>query len=92
MSGGPVARHVIVHGRVQGVFFRQATVDRARPLGVSGWVRNTPGGTVEMHLEGEPDAVEQLLRFAHEGTRGAKVERVDVREAPVEGHQGFSVR
>ena len=92
MSGGPVARRAVVHGRVQGVFFRQKTLERARALGVSGWVRNKPEGTVEIHAEGDPDAVEQLLRFARTGPRAAEVDHVDVSDVPVEGRQGFDVR
>jgi acylphosphatase len=92
VSGGPVARRAVVHGRVQGVFFRQKTLERARALGVSGWVRNTPEGTVEIHAEGDPDAVEQLLRFARRGPSGASVDHVDVSDVPVEGHRGFDVR
>ena len=92
MTAGPVARRAVVHGRVQGVFFRQGTADRARRLGVSGWVRNTPQGSVEIHAEGDPDAVGQLLRFARTGPRSAHVDRVDVSDAPVEGHQRFDVR
>jgi acylphosphatase len=82
----------VVHGRVQGVFFRQATADRAGGLGVGGWVRNTPEGTVELHAEGEPEAVEQLLRFVRTGPPSAEVDRVEVHDAPVEGLQDFRVR
>lgn len=93
MSGGDrVARRAVVRGRVQGVFFRQATVDRARRLGVGGWVRNTAQGTVEIHAEGEADAVDALLRFARSGPRGAEVERVEVDDAQPEGLQDFDVR
>jgi acylphosphatase len=90
--GDRVARRAVVHGRVQGVFFRQSTVDRARRLGVAGWVRNTARGTVEIHAEGEADAVDALLRFAHSGPRGAEVDRVEVDDAQPEGLQGFDVR
>jgi acylphosphatase len=91
-AGARVARRAVVRGRVQGVFFRQATVERARRLGVTGWVRNTPEGTVEIHAEGEPDAVEELLDFARGGPPAAHVDRVDVRDVPVEGHRDFGVR
>jgi acylphosphatase len=85
-------RRVVVHGRVQGVFFRSSLRDRARSAGVAGWARNRPDGSLEAVLEGEPDAVERVLRFCHEGPRGAEVERVDVEEAPAEGLQGFEAR
>jgi acylphosphatase len=73
------------------VFFRDTTRRRAVELGVSGWVRNNPDGTVEAAFEGECDAVERMLRFAHEGPRGALVERVDVIEEPPEGLSGFRI-
>jgi DNA ligase D-like protein (predicted 3'-phosphoesterase) len=81
-----------VHGRVQGVGFRDATVRRARALGVLGWVRNADDGTVAVHAEGEDGAVDALLGFLREGPRGAAVERVDVARAKVEGHEQFAVR
>lgn len=82
----------MVHGHVQGVFFRDTTRRRAAERGVAGWVRNNPDGSVEAAFEGEPDAVESLVRFAHDGPRGALVERVDVIEEEPEGLSGFGVR
>jgi len=82
----------VVHGRVQGVFFRDTARRRATERGVAGWVANRPDGAVEAVLEGEPDAVEAMVRFAHEGPRGAEVERVDVFEEEPEGLSGFRVR
>jgi acylphosphatase len=87
-----VQRRVVVHGQVQGVFFRATLRDRARSAGVSGWARNRSDGAVEAVLEGEPDAVERLVTFCREGPRGASVERVDVEEAPAEGLEGFDTR
>lgn len=86
-----VRRHVIVHGRVQGVFFRDATRRLAEQRGVAGWVRNNGNGTVEAVFEGEAGAVEGLLAFAREGPRGARVERVEVGEEQPEGLRGFHV-
>jgi acylphosphatase len=88
----PVARRVVVHGSVQGVFFRDSTRRRAESRGVTGWVRNCPDGTVEALFEGDPDAVDALVAFAREGPRGAQVKRVDVQDAPSEGLGGFEVR
>jgi acylphosphatase len=85
-------RRVVIHGRVQGVFFRDTTRRRAAERGVSGWVRNNRDGTVEAVFEGEPDAVESMVRFAHEGPRGAVVERVDVINEEPEGLSGFGFR
>jgi acylphosphatase len=83
---------VVVHGRVQGVFFRDATRRAAAARGVAGWVRNADDGTVEAVFEGPADAVEALVAFAREGPERARVERVDVREEPPEGLEGFEVR
>jgi acylphosphatase len=88
----PVAKRVVVHGSVQGVFFRDTTRRKAQSRGVRGWVRNCADGTVEALFEGESDAVEAMVAFAREGPRGAHVERVDVHDAPPEGGGGFSIR
>ena len=87
-----IRRRVVVHGHVQGVFFRTTTARRAAERGVACWVRNNPDGTVESVFEGDPDAVEAMVRFAHEGPRGAIVERVEVTEEEPEGLTRFSVR
>jgi acylphosphatase len=87
-----VARNVKVHGRVQGVFFRDSTQRRAAARGVAGWVRNCRDGSVEAHLEGPRSAVHSLVDFLHEGPRGASVERVEVHDAEPEGLQTFEVR
>jgi acylphosphatase len=87
-----VARRVVVHGSVQGVFFRDTTRRRAQSRGVSGWVRNRSDGTVEALFEGAPDAVDSMVAFAGEGPRGASVERVDVDERAPEGLAGFEIR
>jgi acylphosphatase len=81
----------VVHGRVQGVFFRDTIRRRASERGVAGWARNREDGTLEAAFEGEPDAVDSLVRFAHEGPRGAEVERVEVIEEDREGVSGFSI-
>jgi acylphosphatase len=87
-----VRRRVVVHGLVQGVFFRDTVHRHAQSRGVAGWVRNNPDGTVEAVFEGEPDSVERLVAFVHEGPSGAIVERVDVVDEQEEGLSGFSVR
>jgi acylphosphatase len=83
---------VIVHGRVQGVFFRDTTRRRAFAQEVAGWVRNRPDGTVEAVFEGSGDSVEAMVAFCREGPRGAGVERVEVLEEEPEGLSGFEVR
>lgn len=76
---GTVGRvHLYVSGRVQGVWYRQSTVERAQALGLSGWVRNLPDGRVEVVAEGAPDAVDQLVAFCHEGPPLARVEGVEL--------------
>lgn len=85
-------RRVVVHGHVQGVFFRETTRRLAQEHGVAGWVRNTWEGTVEAVFEGPPEGVERLVDFVHRGPAGAAVERVEVFEEDDEGLAGFSVR
>ena len=86
-----IRKRAVVHGRVQGVFFRDTARRRAQEAGVAGWVRNLPDGTVEAAFEGEPEAVERLLAFCREGPRGADVERVEVFDEPPEGTADFRV-
>jgi acylphosphatase len=86
-----VRKRVIVHGRVQGVFFRDTTRRMAESRGVAGWVRNNPDGRVEAAFEGPADAVDAMVRYVHEGPRGAGVERVDVFDEEAEGLTGFRI-
>ena len=87
-----IRRRVVVHGVVQGVFFRDTVRRQASIRRVAGWVRNTCDGTVEALFEGEPEAVESLVALCHEGPRGARVDRVDVFEEEPGGVRGFSIR
>jgi acylphosphatase len=82
----------VVHGQVQGVFFRETTRRTAEQRGVTGWVRNCLDGTVEAVFEGDDEAVERLVDFMRRGPRGAEVERADVYEEEAEGVAGFAVR
>lgn len=86
-----VRRRVIVHGQVQGVFFRDTTRRMATSRGVSGWARNRDDGAVEAVFEGDPDAVESMVRFASEGPARAEVTDVDVTEEEPEGLEGFTI-
>ncbi|MCC6217070.1 MAG: acylphosphatase [Polyangiaceae bacterium] len=70
---------LVVRGRVQGVYFRASTQREARRLGLSGWVRNRPDGSVEILAEGEETAVRELFGWAQKGPSAARVERVDTR-------------
>ena len=85
-----IRRRVVVHGHVQGVFFRDSVRRRALAAGVSGWVRNNRDGTVEAVFEGDADAVESLVAFSHDGPRGARVDRVEVVAESVENLAGFA--
>ncbi len=86
------AIRAVVAGTVQGVGFREATRRRAGELGVMGWVRNADDGTVALHAEGEPAAIEALIAFLREGPRGATVVDVAVQDVPAEGHEQFAIR
>jgi acylphosphatase len=92
MGDGPVRRRVVVRGRVQGVFFRDTTRQRAREHGVAGWVSNRSDGAVEAVLEGSLEAVRRVVRFLETGPPRARVEDVEVSEEPPEGLSGFQVR
>jgi DNA ligase D-like protein (predicted 3'-phosphoesterase) len=82
----------IITGAVQGVGFRDATRRRARALGVMGWVRNMEDGTVAVHAEAPPEAIEELLAFLRRGPRGATVSELAVNETRREGHEQFAIR
>jgi acylphosphatase len=87
-----IRRRVVVHGRVQGVFFRDTTSRLAEREGVAGWVRNNGDGTVEAVFEGDAEAVESMARWSRQGPRGAAVERVEVTEEEPEGLAEFRIR
>ena len=87
-----IRRRVIVHGLVQGVFFRDFVRSAAQQRGVNGWVANRPDGTVEAVFEGDPEAVDRLLDLCRSGPHGARVDAVDVIEEAPENVSGFAVR
>ena len=87
-----IRRRVVVHGFVQGVFFRDSVRRRAATAGVSGWVRNNRDGTVEAVFEGNDLAVERLVEFCRDGPRGARVDRVEIEIEEPDGLVGFLVR
>lgn len=85
--------HVFIQGYVQGVFFRDTTRRRAQSRGVTGWVRNLSDGRVEAVFEGDEQAVQQMVKFAHEGPPRARVTNVDVEYGEYAGEfDTFSVR
>jgi acylphosphatase len=87
-----VRRRVVVHGDVQGVFFRDSTRREAARRGVVGWVTNRGDGAVEAVFEGPADDVEALVEFARAGPPRADVREVEVSEEEPEGLEGFRVR
>lgn len=86
------AVRVVVRGAVIGVGFRDATVRRARELGVLGWVRNGDDGSVRVHAEGAAQAVETLVASLREGPRLARVDAVAIEAVAAEGHEQFAIR
>jgi acylphosphatase len=83
--------HVVVKGQVQGVFFRAETRDRAASLGLGGWVRNNPDGTVEAAFEGDRERVESMLAWCRKGPALAQVQDVDVDWVEPQNESGFTV-
>ncbi len=80
-----------MHGRVQGVFFRDTCRREAERAGVAGWVRNEPDGSVGALFEGLPEAVDRLVSWCREGPPRARVDQVDVSEARPDGSTAFDV-
>lgn len=87
-----IVRRIVVHGRVQGVWYRGWTIDTARASGLNGWVRNRRDGTVEMLIAGHEEAVERMIERCHEGPPSARVERVEVEESGEAAPAGFAQR
>jgi len=87
-----MSRRLIVHGRVQGVWYRGWTVDQATALGLDGWVRNRRDGSVEMLVSGPEAAVAALIRRCHEGPPAAQVERIEEMETDETPPKGFAQR
>lgn len=83
-------QRLVIHGLVQGVFFRDSMRREAQDLGIAGWVRNRSDGTVEAAVQGEPDAVDAIVRWAKRGPAHAQVERVEV-ETHEGSYTGFEV-
>jgi acylphosphatase len=86
-----IRRRAVIRGEVQGVFFRDTTRRMAASRGLTGWVRNRADGAVEAVFEGEPEAVESMLRFVREGPDRAQVNEVEVAEEEPEGIEGFTI-
>lgn len=87
-----VARHLMILGRVQGVFYRNWTVETARSLGLTGWVRNRMDGSVEALVQGEADMVDHFVTLAQDGPPAAKVARIDASDVAEEALGSFEKR
>ncbi len=87
-----IVRRVLVHGRVQGVWFRGWTVDTAIALGVRGWVRNRRDGSVELLVAGDQEQVQRMIEQVHIGPPAARVDRVEVEETDDAAPGGFEQR
>lgn len=83
---------VLVRGRVQGVFFRAEARERARSLGVAGWIRNAGDGSVEAAFEGPDDRVDSLVEWCRRGPAGARVDEIEAVSEEPAGEIGFQVR
>ena len=81
----------IVHGKVQGVFYRDSTRQQAEALGITGWVKNNKDGTVELHACGEAETIASLIDWLHKGPARAHVTSVDWHEIPMENHGEFLI-
>ena len=84
--------HVRVSGRVQGVYYRAYTRDRAKSLGINGWVRNSPGGGVEAVLEGERRQVGEMLKAMKSGPSGSVVLGMELSEIEAKGYNDFEIK
>ncbi len=89
---GLVARHVVVDGHVQGVFFRDSCAREAPRQGVAGWVRNRGDGRVEGWFEGDAQALENLVAWCRQGPRHARVTGIEVTEDGPAGLEGFRIQ
>jgi acylphosphatase len=84
--------HAYVSGRVQGVYFRQSTVEQAERLDLAGWVRNLDDGRVEVLFEGEAEAVRELAAWLQQGPERAEVSALELYEQPLQDIAGFLLR
>ena len=81
-----ISRRLLIHGLVQGVYYRESLRQRADQLKVTGWVRNRSDGSVEAVIQGEPFAVETVTDWARRGPPAARVDRVEIEAADDEPH------
>lgn len=87
-----IARAIRIEGKVQGVWFRDWTVQAAQTIGVSGWVRNRADGSVEVYAVGDAALVERLTDRLRQGSPASRVDRIDIQEAALQPVDGFTRR
>ena len=87
------AFHLLIHGRVQGVWFRASAQEMAQKLKLKGWVRNTPDGAVEVHIQGEDSSIDKMVAWCNQGPPGAHVDHIDISEVSLnEEFRSFNIR
>ncbi len=84
--------HLIISGRVQGVFFRDNTRRKAKELGLTGYAKNLPDGTVEVVAEGNENKIEEFVGFIREGPGIAKIEGIKIKHKEPENFDGFDIK
>lgn len=83
--------HLMISGKVQGVFYRASAKEKALELALSGWIKNTPDGSVEATVSGSDEAVQQFVDWCRQGPPRAEVSQVSVTPKPDSGFAGFEV-
>ena len=87
-----IAKHILVKGKVQGVFFRKNTKQVAEALNIAGWIRNTEHGNVEIFAQANKDAIEKLIEWCRHGPPKADVEDIEIKQAAIDkGIKNFSI-
>jgi acylphosphatase len=84
--------HLIAHGKVQGVWYRAGTREKALQLGLCGWAKNCPDGTVEIHAEGEKGILEQFINWCRKGSPTAQVSSLGIKWVESQGLTSFKIR
>lgn len=83
--------HILISGKVQGVFFRGSTATEAEKLNITGWIKNTKSGEVETMASGEEKNIKAFIEWCHHGPKKADVENVKIKEEPLQPFDSFRV-
>ena len=86
------ALHIVIRGKVQGVFFRSGTKSVAHDLRLGGWVRNCGDGTVEIYAEGKEERLKRFIKWCNKGPPAASVTSIDTDWVDIQGMTGFRIR